>query len=175
MKPHYTLPSLRSCGEPEMGEAVAQMSNRLEAFSLGMDRAGISCPYCLIDWRTEMDYGNDNTLGNCNTLGDSLRYGGRLTVAGVKVRRLMTLANVDGSGRQVLVLAHTEGVKIECGCFSGTLDEFCARADSEGKKRYSRVVRAAVEAFVACLDEDGITGGWENGMSQVRRDYGVSA
>ena len=106
--------------------------------------------------------GNDNTLGNWNTLGNCLRYGERLTVAGVKVRRLMTMANVDGSGRQVLVLAHTEGVKIECGCFSGTLDEFCARADSEGKKRYSRVVRAAVEAFVACLDEDGITGGWEN-------------
>ena len=79
---------------------------------------------------------------------------------GCKVRALFTVSNLDGSRRQVQVIAHTEGVLIRAGCFKGTLDEFCDRAESEGKTRYSRVVRAAAEAFVAELDEKGVTGGW---------------
>ena len=73
----------------------------------------------------------------------------------------MNMSNVDGSGRKILIIVHTEGIKIEAGCFGGTLDEFCDKALSEGKKRYARVVRAAAEALQADVVESGITGGWE--------------
>ena len=105
--------------------------------------------------------GDDNTLGSWNTLGDKLRFGKRLKLSGCKVLALMCLSNVDGSGRKLNVIVHTEGIKIEAGCFGGTLDEFCEKAVSEGKTRYARVVRAAAEALQADVADKGITGGWE--------------
>ena len=106
--------------------------------------------------------GNDNTLGSWNTLGDKLRFGKRLKLSDCKVLALMCLSNVDGSGRKLNVIVHTEGIKIEAGCFGGTLDEFCEKAVSEGKTRYARVVRAAAEALQADVTDKGITGGWED-------------
>ena len=105
--------------------------------------------------------GDDNTLGDSNTLGDKLRFGKRLKLSGCKVLALMCLSNVDGSGRKINVIVHTEGIKIEAGCFGGTLDEFCEKATSEGKPRYARVIRAAAEALQADVIDKGITGGWE--------------
>jgi hypothetical protein len=61
---------------------------------------------------------------------------------GVTVQSWLTLGNVDGTGRQVKVVKHAEGVRVEAGCFQGTLEEFCAKAASEGKDRYVRVVSA---------------------------------
>ena len=74
---------------------------------------------------------------------------------------LLCMSNVDGSGRKIQVIVHTEGIKIRAGCFAGTLDEFCKRSESEGKTRYSRVVRATAEALLADITEKGITGGWD--------------
>ena len=71
------------------------------------------------------------------------------------------MSNVDGSGRKINIIVHTEGIKIEAGCFGGTLDEFCEKAASEGKTRYARVVRAAAEALQADVIDKGITGGWD--------------
>jgi hypothetical protein len=71
------------------------------------------------------------------------------------------MSNVDGSGRKINVIVHTEGIKIEAGCFGGTLDEFCEKAVSEGKTRYARVVRAAAEALQDDVIYKGITGGWD--------------
>jgi hypothetical protein len=105
--------------------------------------------------------GNDNTLGAGTTLGDKLRFGKRLKLSGCKVLALMCLSNVDGSGRKINIIVHTEGIKIEAGCFGGTLDEFCEKAVSEGKTRYARVVRAAAEALQADVTEKGVTGGWD--------------
>ena len=105
--------------------------------------------------------GDDNTLGSWNTLGDKLRFGKRLKLSDCKVLALMCLSNVDGSGRKLNVIVHTEGIKIEAGCFGGTLDEFCEKAVSEGKTRYARVVRAAAEALQADVTDKGITGGWD--------------
>jgi hypothetical protein len=104
------------------------------------------------NWNTLGNYsklGNDNTLGAGNTLGDKLHFGKRLKLSGCKVLALMCMSNVDGSGRKINVIVHTEGIKIEAGCFGGTLDEFCEKAASEGKTRYARVVRAAAEALQA--------------------------
>ena len=103
------------------------------------------------------------TIGKGVTIGYSTKIGRRLTWCGLKIRAWMCLSNVDGSGRQVKVLVHTEGVSVEAGCFFGTLDEFCAKAESEEKHRYSVVVRAAAEALSADANEHGETGGWEVG------------
>ena len=105
--------------------------------------------------------GDDNTIGAGNTLGDKLRFGKRLKLSGCKVLALLCMSNVDGSGRKINVIVHTEGIKIEAGCFGGTLYEFCEQAAREGKTRYARVVRAAAEALQADVIEKGITGGWD--------------
>ena len=111
--------------------------------------------------------GNDNTLGDCNklgdgnTLGDGLRFGKRLEISGCEALAIMCMSNVDGSGRKINIIVHTAGIKIEAGCFGGTLDRFCEKAVAEGKTRYARVVRAAAEALQADVIEKGITGGWD--------------
>lgn len=105
--------------------------------------------------------GNDNTLGKCNILGSHFKFGFRLKMEGVEVINLMTMANIDGSGRQIQIIVHTKGLLIRAGCFVGTLDAFCAKAESENKTRYSKVVRAAAEAFYADVIASGETGGWD--------------
>ena len=107
------------------------------------------------------NFGDDNTLGNWNTLGDGFTFGKRLTMEGVKILALMCMSNVDGSGRRLTIMVHTEGIKIRAGCFVGTLDEFCEKAASENKTRYARVVRAVAEALQDDVRESGITGGWD--------------
>jgi hypothetical protein len=73
----------------------------------------------------------------------------------------INISNVDdGLGREINISVHNGEIKIEAGCFSGTLDEFCEKAESENKKRYSRVVRAAAEALQADVVDNNITGGW---------------
>ncbi|EIC13636.1 hypothetical protein QG083_10760 [Kingella kingae] len=105
--------------------------------------------------------GADNTFGDCNILGSSFKFGKRLKMEGVEVINFMTMPNVDGSGRQIQIIVHTKGLLIRAGCFVGTLDEFCAKAESEYKTRYSKVVRAVAEAFYADVIASGETGGWD--------------
>ena len=71
------------------------------------------------------------------------------------------MPNVDGTGRQITIIVHTEGIKVRAGCFAGTLDEFCHKAMSENKTRYARVIRAAAEALQQDVIENKITGGWD--------------
>ena len=119
------------------------------------------------------DFGNDNTLGNrntlgdgntlgdCNTLGDYLKFGKRLKIESVKVLALMNMSNVDGSGRKITIIVHTDGVSVRAGCFFGSIDSFCEKARIDGKTRYVRVVRAAAEALLEDVNENNITGGWD--------------
>ena len=100
-------------------------------------------------------------FGNGNTLGKGLRFGKRLKISGCKALAIMCMSNVDGSGRNINIIVHTAGIKIEAGCFGGTLDRFCEKAAAEGKTRYARVVRAAAEALQADVTDKGITGGWD--------------
>jgi len=81
-------------------------------------------------------------------------------MSGVKVLAFLNMSNIDGTGRKILIIIHTKGIKIEAGCFGGTLDDFCTKALSENKKRYARVVRAASEALAEDVRESGIDGGW---------------
>lgn len=108
--------------------------------------------------------GNDCTLGNwCDIgtgcrLGDGCRLGtgcnlgNDCTLEGVVARHWLTLANVDGTGRQILVVSDGATTKIRAGCFVGTPDEFVAKAKIEGKTRYASVIPAVVAAMLA---EDG--------------------
>ena len=68
---------------------------------------------------------------------------------------------MDGSGRKIQVIVHTDGILIRAGCFKGSLDEFCDKAMAENKTRYARVVRAAAEALQDDVRAKGITGGWD--------------
>ena len=87
------------------------------------------------------------TLGDGCTLGESCRLGANTQWLGVTVESWLTLANVDGSGRQIKVVKHAEGVRVEAGCFQGTLEDFCTQAASEGKDRYVRVISAVAAAM----------------------------
>ena len=102
--------------------------------------------YCTLGDRCKL--GDDCTLGNGCTLGDRCALGDRCSWLGLKVRRFMTAANIDGSGRRVkIVLGTCATVRVEAGCFVGSADEFCAKAESEGKHTYARVVRAIAGAI----------------------------
>ena len=56
----------------------------------------------------------------------------------------MTMANVDGSGRQIKIIWHDDGVMVEAGCFKGPAETFIARAQSEGKTRYASIMSAII-------------------------------
>ena len=107
------------------------------------------------------ELGDNCTLGKSNRFGNRFKFGKRLTIEGVKCRDLMTMDNIDGNWVQIQIIIHTEGIKIRAGCFSGSLDEFCAQAESNNHITRSKVVRATAKAFEQCLNEQGITGGWD--------------
>ena len=99
------------------------------------------------------ELGDFCTLGDCCTLGDDCKLGNFCKLGdgcawlGVTVESWLTLANVDGTGRQVKVVKHAGGIKVEAGCFAGTLEEFTAKAESEGKLRYVAVIKAIAEVL----------------------------
>jgi acyl-[acyl carrier protein]--UDP-N-acetylglucosamine O-acyltransferase len=105
--------------------------------------------------------GDYNTLGHYSSLGDEFRHGKRFSAEGVKVIKVMTAANIDGSGERIHIYVHTKGVLIVGGGFRGTVDEFCAKATAENKTIYADVVRATADAFAASVKRLGLTGGWD--------------
>ena len=77
----------------------------------------------------------------------------------------MCMSNVDGSGRQIQIIVHTDGILIRAGCFRGSLEAFCEKALTENKTRYAKVIRAAAEALADDVREKKITGGWDEETS----------
>ena len=102
-----------------------------------------------------VEVGYAATIGDCVTIGDKFRC------EGLKVIDFFTMSNVDGTGRQLHIYVHTEGISVRAGCFIGTLDEFCEKAKKEEKHLYVVTVRAAAEAFAAEVHRQGKTGGWD--------------
>lgn len=89
------------------------------------------------------EIGHNCTIGDDCTIGNGCKIGDYCTWLEVKVKSWLTLANVDGSNRQIKAVRSYEGeIKIEAGCFIGNLDEFFAKAKSEGKLRYVAVIGA---------------------------------
>lgn len=83
-----------------------------------------------------------STLGGYCKLGEDSRW------LGIIAKQWLTLANVDGSGRQIKIVSDGKQVKIEAGCFNGTGQEFLAKAESEGKMIYVAVIGAICAAMV---------------------------
>ena len=100
-------------------------------------------------------------IANNAKIGDGARIGDKFRCEGLEVVDFFTMSNVDGTGRRIHIYVHTKGITIRAGCFIGTLDEFCSKAEDEGKYLYSTTVRAAAEAFAAEVRRQGKTGGWD--------------
>ena len=100
-------------------------------------------------------------IGDYAKIGDGARFGDKFRCEGLEVIDFFTMSNVDGTGRRIYIYIHTKGITIRAGCFKGSLDEFCEKAEEEGKYLYSRTVRAAAEAFAAEIQQQGKTGGWD--------------
>lgn len=102
--------------------------------------------YCIMG-----DYGilrSEAAISAHADIGHSVLIDKPFTYAGYMARRVVTLANVDGSHRSVTIIDHADYCIVEAGCFRGTLDEFCARATEEAKLDYVRVVSAVCKALI---------------------------
>ena len=92
------------------------------------------------------ELGDFCTLGHGCTLGYGCKLGENTNWLNTTVKSWLTLANVDGSGRQIKIVRGTDSqIKIEAGCFLGTLEEFLAKAKEENKFRYVSIIGAIAE------------------------------
>ena len=107
------------------------------------------------------EIGKSVEIGEWVIIGDYVKIGDKFRCEGLEVVDFFTMSNVDGTGRRVHIYVHTKGITIRAGCFLGTLDEFCNKAEDDGKYLYSTTVRAAAEAFAAEVQRQGKTGGWD--------------
>ena len=107
------------------------------------------------------EIGNSVEIGEWVIIGDNVKIGDKFRCEGLEVIDFFTMSNIDGTGRRIHIYVHTKGIAIRAGCFIGTLDKFCMKAEDEGKYLYSRTVRAAAEAFAAEIQRQGKTGGWD--------------
>lgn len=92
---------------------------------------------------------NGTSIPAHSELGDGCKLGDGCRINNKLVMQFMTLGNVDGSGRQLLLYSNAEGVYAICGCFRGTAQELIAKAQAEGKTRYVAVVTALL-GVLAC-------------------------
>ena len=116
--------------------------------------------YC-VDIGNSAYIGDHVEIGNHVDIGDNAIIGDKFSCEGLEVIDFFTMANVDGTGRRIYIYVHTKGITIRAGCFIGTLDAFCEKAEDDGKYLYSVTVRAAAEAFAAEIHRQGKTGGWD--------------
>ena len=107
------------------------------------------------------EIGKSVEIGEWVIIGDNVKIGDKFRCEGLEVIDFFTMSNIDGTGRRIHIYVHTKGITIRAGCFLGTLDEFCIKAEDEGKTLYARTVRAAAEAFAAEVHRQGKTGGWD--------------
>ena len=108
-----------------------------------------------------VELGDNVEIGDGVRIADGARIGNKFRCEGLKVIDFFSMSNVDGTGRRVHIYVHTEGITVRAGCFKGTLDEFCWKAEQEEKYLYSMTVRGAAEAFAAAIHRQGKTGGWD--------------
>ena len=105
--------------------------------------------------------GDGVNLGDGVQIGDGVQVGDKFRCEGLNVIDFCTMSNIDGTGRKIHIYVHAEGITIRAGCFKGTLDEFCMKAEYEGKTLYARTVRAAAEVFADEIRQQGKKGGWD--------------
>jgi len=95
---------------------------------------------------TGVEFGDRSLFGARPRFGAGAKFGKNCIIEGVIAQRVMTLTNVDGSGRQILLVWHDDGVLVRAGCFLGTVSEFRKRATADGKYIYAAVIPAVVAA-----------------------------
>ena len=108
-----------------------------------------------------VEIGERAKIGYNVNIGDNAIIGDKFRCEGLEVIDFFTMSNVDGTGRRIHIYVHTKGITVRAGCFKGTLDDFCNKAEDEGKYLYAVTVRAAAEAFAAEIHRQGKTGGWD--------------
>ena len=113
-----------------------------------------------------VEIGKGVEIGEWVIIGDCVEIGDKFRCEGLEVIDFFTMSNVDGTGRRIYIYIHTTGITIRAGCFIGTLDDFCNKAEDEGKYLYAVTVRAAAEAFAAEVHRQGKTGGWDNNTTK---------
>ena len=92
------------------------------------------------------EFGNVCEFDNVCEFGNACKLGYECIVEGVQMQWIMTAANIDGSGRQILIVSDGDKVLVRAGCFLGSVEEFTAKAKSEGKHFYAAVIPAMVAA-----------------------------
>ena len=108
-----------------------------------------------------VEIGKSVEIGEWAIIGDHVKIGDKFRCEGLEVIDFFTMSNVAGTGRKIYIYVHTKGITVRAGCFKDTLDEFCMKAEDEGKDLYAITVRAAAEAFAAEIQRQGKTGGWD--------------
>ena len=99
------------------------------------------------------DYSGISFFPECCKFGAESKFGASFYFGGIKFQRLYMMQNLDGSGRQIICLFGDSDPHINAGCFFGTVDEFCRKAQSENKMFYASVVKAACDAYAATLNQ----------------------
>lgn len=99
------------------------------------------------------DYTSVNVNGASCKFGTSCKFGDSFYFKEKKFTKIFMMQNIDGSGRQIICLFGDGDAHVNAGCFFGTLDEFCKKAQSENKIFYANVVKAACDAYVATLNQ----------------------
>ena len=107
--------------------------------------------YCKFDDCCE--FGDSCKFGlNCE-FGASNKIGKGSTYAGREILQFINMMNVDGSGRYITIMRHPlmlDGeITVTAGCFFGSLDKFCEKANSEGKPFYAKAITAVADAMLS--------------------------
>ena len=96
-------------------------------------------------------FGDRAEFGYGAEFGDGAKFGDDCSIEGEKLVKIITAANIDGSGRQIMLIFNGETVKVRAGCFFGTYQEMAEKALSESKPLYAAVVTAMAEAMISEL------------------------
>jgi hypothetical protein len=77
------------------------------------------------------------------------------TLEGIVAKRWLTMANVDGSGRRILIVTDGKTTKVRAGCFIGSPQEFSDKAKAENKPLYSTLVPFVANQLRRILGDNG--------------------
>lgn len=127
------------------GTEIPDFSEIGDGSTIG-DRCTIGIGCKIGDWVT---IGNYCTIGDSCTIGNSCTIGIGCKWLGVFVRQFITMSNIDGSNRQIKIIKHKGGARIEAGCFIGDSAEFLERAKKEEKVKYIRIVGTVINTMLA--------------------------
>ena len=106
--------------------------------------------------------GNAEVSGNAKVIGNAKVYGDAKVYGNAKVSgNAWVYGNADyccfqafgSAGRTTTVFKTPDGVRINCGCFNGSLDDFVKQVErTHGDNKFGREYRAIIEVIKAKFD-----------------------